>query len=163
MASRGFILGTVIAAFSAIVVGYVFTQNSNASTLYCVSGLSSSLKTMSTARPPAKCFRVQNGIFTEVLAAIPEGNNEKITYLDGHVLPGIMESHGHILQYGEMLESVSLYDSGSVAEIRSRIKDFLKQHEGEGYGTHHKWIRGIGWDQKYFGGIMPTAVCLSPL
>jgi predicted amidohydrolase YtcJ len=44
--------------------------------------------------------------------------------------------------------------------VRTRIKDFLKAHKGEGYGTREKWIRGVGWDQAHFGGVMPTAVCL---
>ena len=107
----------------------------------------------------AACFRVENGIFTEVLESETKTKGEKITYLDGFVLPGIIESHGHILQYGEMLESISLYGAESVAEMRTRIKDFLEAHKSEGYGTREKWIRGIGWDQAYFGGVMPTAVC----
>ncbi len=43
-------------------------------------------------------------------------------------------------------------------EVRRRVREYLGRHEGEGYGTRDKWIRGIGWDQKYFGGVMPTAV-----
>ena len=74
------------------------------------------------------------------------------------MIPGIIESHGHMLQYGEMLESVSLYGAESVEELRGRIKQFLSLHEGEGYGGSDKWVRGIGWDQGNFGGVMPTAV-----
>jgi predicted amidohydrolase YtcJ len=94
----------------------------------------------------------------EVLVGMPEIDVTQITFLGGYVLPGIIESHGHILQYGEMLESVSLYGAESMEEVRARVKDFLKKHDGEGYGLRHKWVRGIGWDQKYFGGVMPTAV-----
>ena len=89
---------------------------------------------------------------------MPEIDGTQITFLDGYVLPGIIESHGHVLQYGEMLESVSLYGARSMGEVRARVKDFLKKHAGEGYGSRDKWLRGIGWDQKYFGGVMPTAV-----
>lgn len=81
-------------------------------------------------------------------------------FLDGYVLPGIIESHGHILQYGEMLESVSLYGADSMQEVRKRIKSFLETHKGENYGSREKWLRGIGWDQAFFGGVMPTAVSL---
>lgn len=42
------------------------------------------------------------------------------------------------------------------AEVKIRIKDYLATHPGQ--GTKEKWIRGIGWDQAYFGGLMPTAV-----
>ncbi|KUJ14355.1 uncharacterized protein LY89DRAFT_708723 [Mollisia scopiformis] len=123
-------------------------------TLYCVSP-SSHITTLNTSLPHAKCIRVQNGVFTEILTSIP--NEKDITYLPGYIIPGIIESHGHILQYGEMLESVSLYDAKSMEEVRVRIREFLSRHEGEGYGTRDKWVRGIGWDQKYFGGVMPTA------
>ena len=65
---------------------------------------------------------------------------------------------GTLWQYGEMLESVSLYGAQSIEDVRTKIKDFLSFHDGEMYGTRDKWIRGIGWDQAYFGGVMPTAV-----
>ena len=144
----------------ALVAGFMFSNKAGQSTLHCVSNPTSSfITTLNASAPQAQCFRVQDGIFTEVLAEKPKSGPGKITYLDGFVLPGIIESHGHILPYGEMLESVSLYGAESVGEIRTRIKDFLKKHQGEGYGARDKWIRGIGWDQKYFDGIMPTAVC----
>jgi hypothetical protein len=139
------------------------------STLYCSSDTSPSIITslerdIHGLREVVKCFRVERGIFTEVLDSVSKANKgEKITYIDGFVLPGIIESHGHILQYGEMLESVSLYGAESVAEMRARIKDFLSAHEGEGYGTRDRWIRGVGWDQTLFGGVMPTAVCFQSI
>jgi predicted amidohydrolase YtcJ len=150
-----------ILTFSLIsLVRSALSPHSSDPTLYCVRDSSTFVTTLNLVIPNAKCFRVQNGIFTEVLAEIPLQSKEEITYLNGYVLPGIIESHGHILQYGEMLESVSLYDAKSMKEVRDRIKEFLIKHEGEGYGTRDKWVRGIGWDQKYFSGVMPTAVSL---
>jgi hypothetical protein len=156
--SRGL---TALAVVSTVFIALVasFFPNDKRDSLYCVSNSSAFfITTLNASSPGAKCFSVKEGIFTEVLDSEP-ASNEKITPLDGYVLPGIIESHGHILQYGEMLESVSLYGAQSVAEIRERITDFLNVHHGEGYGTRSKWIRGIGWDQAYFGGVMPTAVC----
>lgn len=115
------------------------------------------ISTLDTSIPDAKCFRVQDGLFTEVLEQ-PLGDEATAVKLDGYVLPGIIESHGHLLQYGEMLESVPLYGAESIGEVKTRINAFLAKHTGEGYGTRGKWVRGIGWDQKYFGGVMPTAV-----
>jgi len=157
------IIGVVGAAFLALVGSFIFGDaQSSKSNLFCVTDPTISyITTLTPSIPKAKCFRVENGLFTEVLAEVPDIDPAGITYLDGYVLPGIIESHGHILQYGEMLESVLLYEAGSIQEVRERIKTFLKQHEGEGYGTREKWIRGIGWDQKYFGGVMPTAVSIS--
>ena len=159
--SRSLAFGGVFgAALIALIAGFVLTDiRSSKSTLYCVTSPTSyNIITLNTSHPTAKCFRVENGLFTEVLTDFPAPFANEITYLDGHILPGIIESHGHILQYGEMLESVSLYEAESVEEVRARIKEFLRKHAGEGYGTRDKWVRGIGWDQKYFGGVMPTAV-----
>lgn len=105
---------------------------------------------------------MQNGLFTEIIDNVSPLDYYSSTVLSGYVIPGIIESHGHILQYGEMLESVLLYGAESVQEVRERIKTFLNEHDGEGYGGKDKWIRGIGWDQAYFGGVMPTAVGALP-
>jgi predicted amidohydrolase YtcJ len=151
------ILSATVAALFALVASFMLGEKAPTSALYCTSDIVSGLiTTLSTSLPRAHCFRVENGIFTEVLDFVP--TDQQFTTLDGHVFPGIIESHGHILQYGEMLESVSLYGATSMQEVKSRIKEWLARHKGEGYGTRDKWIRGIGWDQAYFGGVMPTAV-----
>ncbi|TVY36279.1 putative amidohydrolase [Lachnellula subtilissima] len=153
------VVGVFGAALIALIAGFVLTDiRSSKSTLYCVASPTSyNITTLNASHPTAKCFRVENGLFTEVLTDFPAPFSNEITYLDGHILPGMIESHGHILQYGEMLESVSLYEAESGEEVKARIKEFLRKHAGEGYGTRDKWVRGIGWDQKYFGGVMPTA------
>jgi hypothetical protein len=157
------VAGVFGAAFLALIAGFILTDTKGSkSALHCVTTPTPHyITTLNVSLPKAKCFRVENGVFTEVLEEIPDTNANEITYLDGYVLPGIIESHGHILPYGEMLESVSLYEAESVEDVRERIKEFLKRHQGEGYGTRDKWVRGIGWDQKYFGGVMPTAVSTS--
>jgi hypothetical protein len=153
------LLGILSAACLALVGSFVLKDGSNSS-IYCVPKDSPFfISTLDSARPRAKCFQTQHGIFTNVSDEYPTSKDE-IVFLDGYVLPGIIESHGHILQYGEMLESVSLFGAESIDQVRTRIKEFLKSHRGEGYGARDKWIRGVGWDQAHFGGVMPTAVCL---
>ncbi|KAH9206251.1 amidohydrolase family-domain-containing protein [Leptodontidium sp. 2 PMI_412] len=153
------ILGVLSTAFLALVASLMLAESKFSNpTLYCLSNpASSSITTLNSSVPHAQCFRVQDGLFTEVLAENPGGKDEEVLFLDGYVLPGIIESHGHILQYGEMLESVLLYGADSMEEVRRRIRAFLETHKGEGYGSREKWIRGIGWDQAFFGGVMPTA------
>lgn len=154
------VLGILSTAFLALVASFVLKDVSKSS-LYCVPKDSPFyISTLNPDLPQAKCFRSQHGLFTDVLDEYPTFNDEEILFLDGYVLPGIIESHGHILQYGEMLESVSLFGAESIDDVRTRIKEFLASHKGEGYGTREKWIRGVGWDQAHFGGVMPTAVCL---
>ena len=160
---RGLAITAVLStAFLALVASLMLAENKSSNpTLYCLSNPTlSSITTLNASLPQAQCFRVQDGLFTEVLAEVPAVNEEEIVFLDGYVLPGIIESHGHILQYGEMVESVSLYGADSMQEVRKRIKSFLETHKGEKYGSREKWLRGIGWDQAFFGGIMPTAVSL---
>lgn len=153
-----FILGYFILFITANLHSLYDTWTS--STLYCVRE-PYTITTLSSEVANPKCFRVRIDTITQVLESVPkEGDGEKITWLNGYVLPGIIESHGHILQYGEMLESVSLYEAESVDDVRERIKEWLGRHQGEGYGEKDKWIRGVGWDQAYFGGVMPTAVCI---
>jgi predicted amidohydrolase YtcJ len=156
--SHHLVFGLITSILIALVASFLLSDTKSSLT-YCVTPSSGFITTLNTTSSKAQCFRVSNGLFTDILTQVPEEKEkEEIVWLDGYVLPGIIESHGHILQYGEMLESVSLYDSKSVMEMRERIKVFLKRHKGEGYGMKGKWIRGIGWDQKYFGGVMPTAV-----
>jgi hypothetical protein len=151
------LLGVVTVALLALVAGYVL-KNDTKPGLYCVPRDSPFfITTLNESLSHARCFRTESGLFIEVLEEFPF-NQEEIIYLEGYVLPGIIESHGHILQYGEMLESVSLYGAESVDEVIIRIKGFLNAHQAEGYGTRDKWVRGIGWDQKFFDGVMPTAV-----
>jgi predicted amidohydrolase YtcJ len=149
--------GTAIIAFILSIA----LKSDPKTTLYCVSpNTPFSIFTLNTTASQAQCFRVQKGHFTEIISdAASLSETDKPVFLDGYVIPGIIESHGHIMQYGEMLESVSLYGAASVEEVRSRIKRYLELHAGEGYGTKEKWVRGIGWNQEQFGGVMPTAVC----
>ncbi|KAH8815530.1 amidohydrolase family-domain-containing protein [Xylogone sp. PMI_703] len=165
--SRGrlFVTGLLGSISSAFIPGVSATGAAHStSQLHCVRDAASAfITTLNVTQPHAQCFRVENGLFTEIFTEKPSLSSgaEQISYLDGFVLPGIIESHGHMLQYGEMLESVPLYGVQNIEEARSRIKTFLKHHEGEGYGQRDKWIRGIGWDQAFFGGVMPTADQLS--
>ena len=43
----------------------------------------------------------------------------------------------------------------SLDDARSRIKAYLDKNPGA--GTKDQWLRGVGWDQAYYGR-MPTAV-----
>lgn len=148
------IMGAMVALLCALAANFIFGDNSPPPRLYCTS--EAPITTLNISAPHAQCFRVQNGLFIEILYEAPE--DEQFTVLDGFVFPGLIDSHGHILQYGEMLESVSLYGARSMKDVRERVKEWLGRHRGEGFGTRDKWIRGVGWDQAHFGNVMPTAV-----
>ena len=118
----------------------------------------SSIKTLSDTTPTANCFTISNNETFEDVFTLDDGAAKK--YLqNGHVLPGLWDGHGHLLQYGEMLHSVNLFSLNSIDDAQDRIRKHLREHPDE--GSSKQWLRGIGWDQAAFGGIMPTAVLIS--
>ncbi|KAF3003177.1 hypothetical protein E8E13_009276 [Curvularia kusanoi] len=117
-----------------------------------------SVTTLSTGLPKAECFSVTNGRFSRVF-------NDDLIKQDasydavkdtrsGYVYPGLWDGHGHLIQYGELLNSVNLFGSGSMAEVQDRLVKYKADHPEE--GTHQKWIRGVGWDQANFNGNWPS-------
>lgn len=116
--------------------------------------------TLSTGSPKAECFSVSNGRFSRVFKddlikqdssfdAVKEART-------GYVYPGLWDGHGHLIQYGELLNSVDLFGSKSMAEVQDRLVQYKSTHPDE--GTRQYWIRGVGWDQAHFGGAWPVTV-----
>lgn len=133
------------------------SQDSGSET-FCYEGM----QTLSEeGEPTANCFTVSDGVFTGTFtssaAASPSGSGPGRGHdvRAGHVIPGLWDGHGHVMQYGEFLHSVDLFGSDSPAEVRRRIGEFLDAHPGA--GARDDWIRGVGWDQMELG-TMPTAV-----
>jgi hypothetical protein len=120
---------------------------------YCYQSVTS----LSEQHLEVNCFEVSpSGYFTKVFSS-NEVKDEKILLREGHVIPGLWDGHGHLLQYGEFLHSVDLFGSKSLEETLSRIVKYVIEHPLA--GSSEEWIRGVGWDQSVFGR-MPTAVCV---
>jgi len=70
------------------------------------------------------------------------GNKTEVIELNGElVLPGLIDSHGHLTGYGKSLEHIDLVGTKSYLDIVDLVKDKVKTIKpGE-------WIRGRGWDQ----------------
>ncbi|KAM5352365.1 hypothetical protein ACJ41O_005088 [Fusarium nematophilum] len=124
---------------------------------YCYTGV----RTHDTEQPTAKCFSVADGVFTAVWTKGGDGENDddeepqgQAEAIDGYVIPGLWDGHGHLLQYGEFLHSVDLFGAETLDEVRTRIKTYLAANPGA--GSKDNWVRGVGWDQTFFGR-MPTA------
>lgn len=149
--------GSIISAIAAVVLAYsynqqhplLFADSGDALPVYCYS----SVRTHDSEQPSAECFSVnENGVFAGVWARREAAD---VTVSEGHVIPGLWDGHGHLLQYGEFLHSVDLFGSQSLDEARDRIKAYLAANPEAGTESH--WLRGVGWDQSAFGR-MPTAV-----
>ncbi|KAF2838894.1 amidohydrolase 3 [Patellaria atrata CBS 101060] len=110
-----------------------------------------SIKTLNKTVPSAQCFEVSpSGTFTRVWSS-----NLWRTARSGHVIPGLWDGHGHIMQYGELLHSVDIFGSQSMEEVLERVRTYA--NENPHAGTEEEWLRGVGWDQAAFGGQMPIA------
>ena len=62
------------------------------------------------------------------------------------VYPGLIDAHGHFVEYGQSLFTALLYGSASFEEVAQRVKKFADAHPGLA------WIQGFGWDQNKFPG-----------
>jgi predicted amidohydrolase YtcJ len=69
---------------------------------------------------------------------------------DGLVVPGLIDSHIHLIDGGLQLTRVQLRDAASRVEFSRRIGDFTKKLKpGE-------WITGGDWDHTLWGGELPS-------
>jgi predicted amidohydrolase YtcJ len=70
------------------------------------------------------------------------GSKTKVIELcGGLVLPGLIDSHGHLTGYGKSLEHIDLVGTKSYLEVLDLVKEKVKSVESG------EWIRGHGWDQ----------------
>lgn len=114
-----------------------------------------SVQTLSSDLPRAECFSVSNGKFTRVFLdelSFPITKDART----GHVIPGLWDGHGHLLQFGELMDSVNLFGVGSMEEVQRKLIQYKAGHEEA--GTREQWLRGVGWDQANFEGNWPVAV-----
>ncbi len=73
------------------------------------------------------------------------GKNTKIINLEGRtVVPGFIDTHIHVADFGKFLTWLDLKDVTSLTELRKRVRE-RAQKISEG-----RWIIGHGWDQNNF-------------
>jgi predicted amidohydrolase YtcJ len=114
-----------------------------------------SVRTLSSQLSHADCFTVYNGKFSSVFVDDLTADAVKETRV-GYVYPGLWDGHGHLIQFGESLDSVSLFGADSMDEIKRRLVEYKAGRSEK--GTSEQWLRGVGWDQAYFDGKWPTSV-----
>jgi predicted amidohydrolase YtcJ len=68
------------------------------------------------------------------------------------VIPGLIDSHLHIMELGFGALTLDLTDTRSLAEAQAKIRDYAAKY------PDRKWIIGRGWNQEVWGlGRFPTA------
>ncbi|KAI1509488.1 Amidohydrolase [Pyrenophora tritici-repentis] len=83
-----------------------------------------SVKTLSERLPTAHCFTANDGIFSSVF--VDETSDDEVREArTGYVYPGFWDGHGHLIQFGESLDSVDIFGANSMDESDLEIsKDF---------------------------------------
>lgn len=105
--------------------------------------------TMTTAKPHAEAVAIKDGRILRV------GTNEEISQLVGQntqvihlrgktVVPGFIDAHIHVADFGRLLSWVELDAVKSVEELQLILKKRV-EHTPKG-----RWIIGRGWDQTCF-------------
>lgn len=116
--------------------------------------------------PEASILVVRDGRFVDVasesrlkeLLAI-HAHAEKIDLGGRTVLPGLIDSHLHVLHLGSASLQVQLGGAKSTEEVRSRIRKYL-DHPPKAFDRTKHWVIGTGWDQTVMddlSGQFPTA------
>ena len=111
--------------------------------------LDGKILTMNPLHPVAEAVAVkgdriiQVGSNETVREAI--GKSTKIISLKGKtVIPGLIDTHVHLADFGRLLSWLDLENVGSIKELR----DCLKQRAKD--SAKGKWLIGRGWDQNRF-------------
>jgi predicted amidohydrolase YtcJ len=135
--------------------------------------LDGNVRTMNPAQPTAQAVAVKAGkIFKvgtnqEINKLV--GKTTKVLKLDGKtVLPGLIDTHIHVADYGRMLMWLDLTEVRSIADLKAMLKQKAAQTQAG------KWIIGQGWNETRLKRLPTTAegkvgtkpasnVCLLPL
>ena len=86
-----------------------------------------------------KSISISNGKIVEINNPIKHANN--IDLNGGYVIPGFIDAHFHIKNYGKRLQQLNLKGITSLFEIELLIKEKLTKINKD------EWILGFGWDQ----------------
>lgn len=104
------------------------------------------ITTLDPDLPEAEAIAIKDGKILAVgtSKAIEElaGSATTVIRLEGQrVIPGINDTHNHLLSTGAVINQVSLYDARSVRDIQERVATAAKTAPPGG------WILGRGWDE----------------
>jgi predicted amidohydrolase YtcJ len=106
--------------------------------------------------PEAEAVAIKDGEILAVGAAGPveelAGSATVVRRLGGRrVIPGINDTHNHLMSMGKVLTEVQLYDARSIDDIKERVAERVAT------SPPGAWITGRGWDESLLrDGRFPT-------
>ncbi|MDG1754692.1 MAG: amidohydrolase [Rhodothermales bacterium] len=90
------------------------------------------------------------GVGSESEMMIYSGTETLIRDMNGaFIVPGLIESHGHLHEIGEKAEQINLVGVESETDIADRLMEGSERPAGE-------WIIGSGWDEGSWANHLPT-------
>ena len=90
------------------------------------------------------------GVGSESEMMIYSGTETLIRDMNGaFIVPGLIESHGHLHEIGEKAEQINLVGVESETDIADRLMEGSERPAGE-------WIIGSGWDEGNWANHLPT-------
>ena len=103
-------------------------------------------------------FAVSDGLFTFAGNSkdINKDDYDLVVDLEGKfVSPGFIDSHMHLLNYGQALTFAPLSQH---TDSLKEVIDCMKEHAKKSIGDKNAWIIGRGWNQDYFTDVnrMPS-------
>jgi len=114
--------------------------------------------TVDPAHPIASAIAVKGGkiLALDDIARFIGPSTRQIEARGGTIIPGFIDSHGHMEALGDSLETLDLRGTRSVEEIARIVRKAVQDRKpGE-------WIRGHSWDQNnWTGKQFPTAELIS--
>ena len=115
--------------------------------------------TMSPWHPKAHSLCIdEQGLILSVDQPCPFA--QRVLDLQGNtVVPGLIDSHAHLLEQGWKLSRPQLQDADSVERVLEVLQEWIESH-----GTAQGWLLGFGWDQnKWKNKNYPDRVILDKL
>lgn len=118
--------------------------------------LDANVRTINPAQPRAQAVAVKADKIVKV------GNNQEVTALIGEatkvlrldgktVLPGLIDTHIHVADYGRMLLWIDLTPAQSIPDLQALLKQKAAQTSAG------KWIIGQGWNENRLKRLPTTA------
>jgi len=111
--------------------------------------INANVVTLDPKRPQAQAVAIRNGKIldvgsTERILTLADAATKVVDLHGKTVMPGFIDSHAHMLQFGQSLQQLDLRNVWSIEELQFR----LKKHAGD--NPESEWILGGNWDQERF-------------
>jgi predicted amidohydrolase YtcJ len=130
-------------------LSFRITSGKNGTLLADLALINAKVRTMNTAQPVAEAIAVRKdrivkvGTNEEINPWI--GKNTRVISLNGKtVVPGFIDTHIHVADFGRFLMWLDLKDLKSIKELQSFLKERVQKT------SSGKWIVGRGWNQSRF-------------